>query len=62
MSRAWYLQCDICGGPAAVVTEGAKEARLVARRYDGFKRIKMLGKYYDLCPNCTAELKLKAVA
>lgn len=55
ISRACYIQCDRCGDPAEVSTEGAKTARAFARQqgYERLKRGLTEGpRWEDVCPRC----------
>lgn len=47
ISKAWYVQCDICGDPAEIACFSAGEARLFAQN-QGYRRIKDK----DFCPRC----------
>lgn len=54
--RAWYVACDghlgeFCGNPAQISVWSLEEARRIARG-EGFVRVKVDGKWRDLCPAC----------
>lgn len=52
---ACYVACDVCtGDPAEISTEGTKTARAYARSA-GFVRVKVDGRFIDVCPRCQAE-------
>ena len=56
---ACYVACDVCtGDPAEVATNGAKEARLYALQA-GFIRVKVDGRFLDICPNCQDHMEAK---
>jgi len=50
IASACYVQCDRCGDPAPISTDGADIARAHARQ-EGYKRV---GKE-DVCSRCLAE-------
>lgn len=51
ISSACYVQCDHCGDPAAVSTDGSVLARVYAKQ-EGFVRVRVNGKLRDLCRRC----------
>lgn len=50
ISKACYVQCDQCGDPAEISTEGSKMARRYARA-QGYT----YNQGRDLCPRCQGE-------
>lgn len=58
--RACYVACDgPCGGdPAPVSCFGADEARSFARG-EGYVRVKVDGRFVDLCPRCQDSMEAK---
>jgi hypothetical protein len=53
ISRACYVECDLCGDPAPVAcVEGVSEARQLAAN-DGYRRVDDK----DVCGRCRAALR-----
>jgi hypothetical protein len=52
ISQACYVQCDICGDPAEVSTEGYKVAREIAK-YQGYIYVNKK----DICYKCQKDKK-----
>jgi hypothetical protein len=54
IARACYVQCDRCGNPAGISTDGAVMARRYARINDGFTRVEVDRglRHEDVCPRC----------
>lgn len=48
ISKAWYVQCDICLDPAPVSTISAKDARVEAKYLADY----IYKDKKDICPRC----------
>lgn len=48
ISKAWYVQCDICLDPAPISTTSVKDAREEAKYMDGY----IYKDKKDICPRC----------
>lgn len=50
IAKACYVQCDLCGDPAEVSTDGSRLAREYARQ-QGYIYVKRK----DICPRCRTD-------
>lgn len=54
INKLLYVSCDRCGVPAGTadhMAETVRGARLFARSFD-FKRVRVDGRWLDVCPKC----------